>query len=199
MDRKDEIRETGNRMMKQVLWDSLQELMADYKSREEIHLREFSDILQQLFALTAQRQREGTKGRACYLGICYCLSSVFTGNYEMKLDIYDKEMYLDENECCLYWRPGFIFDYYQRDMEYFRKNIGKEVPRVRTYEIQQYGTGYLLNYMHILSEFLHQKLPEVMEKISPEELQTDGKLQFFFGKYMDRGVILYEENRDEIF
>lgn len=199
MDRRDKIRETGNRLMKQVLWDSMQELMAEYKRREDTCLQTFSGALQQLVDLTAQRQREGVKGKVCYLGICYCRSSVFTDIHEIKLDTYDAELYLDEEECSLFWEPDFVFDFYKRDMQYFRTNIRKEIPRVRTYEIQQYGTGYWLNYIHILSEFLRQKLPEAMGRVSMEGMQRDGTLQVFFGEYMGRGAVLYEEEGNEVF
>ena len=182
--------EAGNRLMKQVLWDSMQELMAGYKSREDTCLQELSGILQQLVDLTVRRQKEGTKGKVCYIGICYCRSSIFTDIHEMNLD---------GEECSMYWEPGFIFNFYQRDMQYFRTHIRKVIPRVRTWEIQQYGEGYWMNYVYILSEFLRQKLPEAMGRISMEGLLKDEKLRVFFGEYMGRGAVLYEEASDEIF
>lgn len=191
--------EAGNRLMKQVLWDSMQELMAGYKSREDTCLQELSGALQQLVDLTVRRQKEGTKGKVCYIGICYCRSSIFTNIHEMKLDAYGEEIYLDGEECSMYWEPGFIFNYYQRDMQYFRTLIRKVIPRVRTWEIQQYGEGYWMNYVYILSEFLRQKLPEAMGRISMEGLLKDEKLRVFFGEYMGRGAVLYEEASDEIF
>lgn len=199
MERADRIRDTGNHLMRTVLLNSLQDLMTQYKCGEKKYLEEFSGILQQLIDLTVKRQKEGTKGRVCCLGICYCRSSVFTDIHEMKLDTYGEEIYLDEEECSLFWKPDFIFDFYKRDMEYFRTNIRKEIPRVRTWEIQQYGTGYWINYIYILSEFLRQKLPDIMRGIFLEGLQTDGKLRIFFGEYMGRGAVLYEEEHYEVF
>lgn len=191
--------ETGNQLMKQILWDSMQELLAAYKYREDTYLHTFSGALQQLTNMAVRKQKDGAKGKICYLGICYCRSSVFTNIHEMKLDAYGEEIYLDEEECSLFWEPNFIFDFYKRDMQYFRTNIRKEIPRVRTWEIQQYGMGYWMNYIYILSEFLRQKLPEAMEQISMEGLQRDGKLKVFFGEYMGRSAVLYEEGCNEIF
>ena len=99
----------------------------------------------------------------------------------------------------MYWEPGFIFHFYHTDMQYFRTHIRKVIPRVRTWEIQQYGEGYWMNYVYILSEFLRQKLPEAMGRISMEGLLKDEKLRVFFGEYMGRGAVLYEEASDEIF
>lgn len=199
MERADKIRDIGNHLMQPVLSGSLQELMSEYKKREEALLKELSSTLQQLIDITAKQQAEGVKGRACYLGICYCRSSVFTGIHKIKLDIYDEELYLDETECSLFWKPDFIFDFYRRDMQCFCKCIRKEIPRVRTYEIQQYGMGYWRNYLYILSEFLRQKLPEVIRQISLEGIQAEEKFQVLWGEYMGRGTVLYEEKWDELF
>lgn len=186
MDREDQIRQEGDRLMEDFLKVNLPRLMFEYKQKESEHLEKFIEALRTLFDEGRRMQEAGDKNAVSYLAICYCKSSVFTGHYELKLDLYDTEFYLDEQECSVYWEPDFIFSFLEEDIKYFQKNISKRVPRIRTYEIQRYLMGYVNNYMYILSEFLRQKMPEVLEQVPVDGLETNGKLQVLFGEYMGK-------------
>ncbi len=191
MDRSDEIRQKADRLMEPVLRQSMENLMAGYKDHECTNLAGLQDALQELVRMTVRQQQDALKGQICYMGLCHCMSSIYTGNFGLKIDLYDECFYLDEAECSVSWEPDFIMSYFKRDALYFEKNIRKTVPRVQTYEIQKYLSGYMKNYTYILQEFLRQKMPEVIGKLSFEGLQTKGGIQVFFGDYMGKCRILF--------
>lgn len=190
MDRQDVIKEEGNRFMQPVLRSSMEALMKEYKENEKIVLQTFQKTLERLYRIAAEIQATGEKGTLSYLGISYCLSSAYTGNYEFRLDVYGKELYLDEKECCVYWKPDFINTYLQRDVAYFRKTIKEKIPRIREYEERQFIMGYMKNYMYIVLEFLKQKLPEVMEGIKSDNVKISEDFKVFFGEYMGKCTLV---------
>lgn len=186
MDREGQIKQEGNQLMRDFMKANLPRLMFEYKQKENEHLEKLKEALKNLFEKGRRMQEAGEKNAISYLVICYCRSSVYTGNYELKLDLYDTEFYLDEQECSAYWEPDFIFSFLREDIEYFQKNIPKRVPRIKTYEVQRYLAGYVNNYIYILSEFLRQKMHEVLEQIPMEGLEINGKMQVLFGEYMGK-------------
>lgn len=190
MDRQHLIEEEGNRLMQPVLRQSMAALMREYKKNEAIILEAFRNAMKELFLTAGEQQLSGKKGALSYMGICYCLSSAYTGNYELRLDLYDRDFYLDENECCVYWDPNFFASYLEKDIAYFRKAIRQKLPRVRTYEEQQFITGYMRNYMYIVLEFLKQKMPDVLGQIRRDGIEISEELQIFFGEYMGRCAIV---------
>ncbi len=133
------------------------------------------------------------------MGISYLQSSVLTGNYELRIDLYDKEFYLDSAECCTYWNPAFITEYIQKDIKYFKYNIHGKVPQIRTYEIQEFMDGYIINYLYLLAQFLEQIMPQILCKIRPafREVMDDG-MHVIFGEYMGKGMIIVGRQRNEV-
>lgn len=192
MDRRDLIKEEGNRFMQPVLHSSMAALMEEYKKNEKEILQGFQNTLEKLYLTAAEMQMNRGKEALSFMGICYCLSSAYTGNYEFRLDVYDKAFYLDENECCVYWKPDFINTYLERDIAFFRKTIKKKVPKVREYEEQQFVIGYMRNYMYIVLEFLRQRLPEVLGRIKREDVKISEDFKVFFGEYMGKCTIIAE-------
>lgn len=197
MNRQHLIEEEGNRFMQPVLRQSMTALMKAYKTNEAMILEAFRNAVEELFLTAVEQQLNGKKGALSYMGICYCLSSIYTGNYELRLDLYDGDFYLDEGECCVYWDPSFFAPYLENDIAYFRKTIRQKVPRIRTYEEQQFIAGYMRNYMYIVLEFLKQKMPDVLGQIKKNSVEISGELQIFFGEYMGRCAIVNFHPRKE--
>ncbi len=176
--------------MKPILYQSIEELLQAYKKDEEIILGTFQNALEELYFKAKEMQFIGKKDSLSSLGVCYCLSSVYTGNYEVRIDLYNEEFYLDESECCVYWEPDFIVSYLVKDMEYFRKTIKQKIPQIKIYEEQQFMTGYMRNYMYVLLEFLRQKMPNASEQMHKHGIRISEDFQVFFGEYMGRYVVI---------
>lgn len=131
------------------------------------------------------------------MGISYLQNSVLTGSYELRIDLYDKEFYLDSAECCTYWKPEFITRYLLKDVEHFKNVIRFKVPQIRGYEIQQFIDGYLLNYMYLLAQFFQQILPQVLDKTKTlfQEVAEEN-MSVIFGEYMGKGIVVVGEREE---
>ena len=97
--------------MEPIFMGQLPELMKNYKDEETDILAGLEERLGEVFQKAQQMQKADRKGKICTMGISYLQSSVLTGNYELRIDLYDKEFYLDSAECCTYWNPAFITEY----------------------------------------------------------------------------------------
>ena len=142
-------------------------------------------------------QKVDRKGKICTMGVSYLQSSVLTGSYDLRIDLYDKEFYLDSAECCTYWKPAFITEYIQKDIKYFKYNIHGKVPQIRTYEIQEFMDGYIINYLYLLAQFQEQIMPQILCKVRPafREVMDDG-MHVIFGEYMGKGMIIVGETEE---
>ena len=179
--------------MEPIFMGQLPELMKNYKDEETDILAGLEERLGEVFQKAQQMQKADRKGKICTMGISYLQSSVLTGNYELRIDLYDKEFYLDSAECCTYWNPAFITEYIQ----YFKYNIHGKVPQIRTYEIQEFMDGYIINYLYLLAQFLEQIMPQILCKIRPafREVMDDG-MHVIFGEYMGKGMIIVGETEE---
>ena len=175
----------------------LPELMKNYKAEETEIIAGLQEKLQEVFQKAQQMQKVDRKGKICTMGVSYLQSSVLTGSYDLRIDLYDKEFYLDSAECCTYWKPAFITEYIQKDIKYIKYNIHGKVPQIRTYEIQEFMDGYIINYLYLLAQFLEQIMPQILCKVRPafREVMDDG-MHVIFGEYMGKGMIIVGETEE---
>lgn len=180
--------------MEPIFMGQLPELMKNYKDEETDILADLEERLGEVFQKAQQMQNTDRKGKICTMGISYLQSSVLTGSYELRIDLYDKEFYLDSAECCTYWKPEFITRYLLKDVEYFNNTIRFKVPQIKTYEIQQFIDGYILNYMYLLVQFFQQIFPAILCKVKTlfEEV-ADDDMNVIFGEYMGKGIVVVGE------
>ena len=110
-ERQQQIMEIGKGMMEPRFMGQLPELMKNYKAEETEIIAGLQEKLQEVFQKAQQMQKVDRKGKICTMGVSYLQSSVLTGSYDLRIDLYDKEFYLDSAECCTYWKPAFITEY----------------------------------------------------------------------------------------
>ena len=196
-ERQQQIMEIGKGMMEPIFMGQLPELMKNYKDGETEILTGLEEKLQVVFQKAQQMQKADRKGKICTMGISYLQSSVLTENYELRIDLYDKEFYLDSAECCTYWKPEFITGYLLQDVEYFKKEIRFKIPQIKTYELQQFIDGYRLNYMYLLVQFFKQILPQVLNKTKTlfQEVAEEN-MTVIFGEYMGKGIVAVGEKEE---
>lgn len=196
MDRQELFRTESAILMEPVFQRSVAALMENYAQNEQSIKGSLQDVLANLCSQAGALQERGEKDAIAWLGICYFLSSTYTGNYEIRMDLYDSESYLDERSCYLYWNPGFITSYLLEDRAYFQKNIRQKVPRVKTWEEQQFLGEYARSYMYILGEFLRQQVPDILKEVQRNGVLTTDDFRIFFGEYMGKYIVL-DRNEDE--
>ena len=123
MDRKELFQTEFARLMEPVFQSSIAALKEHYIQNEKKIRESLKDVLEKLYIQAGEMQAMGEKNTISWLGICYFLSSTYTDNYEIRMDLYDSESYLDKKTCCVYWNPSFITSYLLEDRAYFHSKI----------------------------------------------------------------------------
>lgn len=175
--------------MEPVFMGQLPELIKNYKNDEKEILGSLEDKTQEVFQKAERMQKSGARGSICTMSISYLQCSTLTGNYELRIDLYDQDFYLDSAECCTYWKPEFITRYLLKDVEYFKNAIRFKVPQIKTYEMQQFIDGYILNYVYLLEQFFRQILPRILSKTKTLfQGVAENDMTVVFGEYMGKGI-----------
>lgn len=78
-----------------------------------------------------------------------------------------------------------------------KKEIRFKIPQIKTYELQQFIDGYLLNYMYLLAQFFQQILPQVLDKTKTlfQEVAEEN-MSVTFGEYMGKGIVVVGEREE---
>jgi len=96
-----------------------------------------------------------------------------------------------------YLQSSVLTENYELRVEYLKKEIRFKIPQIKTYELQQFIDGYLLNYMYLLAQFFQQILPQVLDKTKTlfQEVAEEN-MSVTFGEYMGKGIVVVGEREE---
>ncbi len=200
MDRTELLREESEKLIKDRCAGSIRLAIGELEDRLDEICGSLKEALEELFLKAADMQKRGSRGEISCMGISYCLSGILTGNYGLRLELYDRELYLDREECCVIWDPEFATVRLQEDIGWYSREIRRRVPRVKTYELQEYAVKCMDCYMCLLWKVLRQLLPLLSGEVSAAGcICRGGGIEAFFGEYMGRCARLCGGNGNELF
>ena len=143
------------------------------------------------FIQAADLQREEEKGAVRYMILSHLYSSICTGGYSVKLDIFDRRLYADPHEIDVYLRLDWLSGFLAEDMEYFRNELAKRVPSLKGYEMEQIRYRYVYYYHSLALELLSESLPSILQTLEFQQLKVQPDFQVMFGGYMDKAVVIW--------
>lgn len=159
------------------------------KNQSEI-LRDFQYAFNEAFQKGVEMQKAGEKGAIAYVCIAILRSSLLTKTYQMRLDLYDKNLHMDQWECASQWPVDFVFQWLDEDMTYFTRCARQKLVRIQDAEILTFMQEYQENYFDILEEFCSRHVQDVIQIASWSELNKEEQVKFTFGELLDKGVYL---------
>jgi len=189
MDKREKsIFDVGEWLLAERLSNNIAEIEQVYQESPKTCSTAFLEAIQALLEQVAIAREQTDKGPLRYICVSFLQSSLYTGNYQLRVDAYDERLFGDLSDTHVHWSPDFIFRYIHDDMAHFRKYIRGHVLRVYEVEIMTFFARYIQHYFHIAKEFI----PELMKSIVPADIFGEQKLTVTFGGYMDQIVVLYE-------
>lgn len=186
--REEQIYAAGEEILSERLTENMKKITADFKREPNLYDSHFSAKIQELM-----KKAETLQKPVRYLCFSFLQSSLYTKSYEYRIDAYDDTFYKDSEEICICWKPDFIFRYYEQDVEYFKKQIGTKVPRVKEYEIVSFCSRYAMHYHRITQQFIHDQMKGILSELSFNEAFS-GKLSVMFGGLYDKSIMLLEKD-----
>ncbi len=163
---------------------------------------EMLSAFQDTFLQTAQFQSTGEKGDVRYIVLSHLYSSIYTGGYAMKLDIFDQRFYADPHEIDACLTLNWLHDFLEKDMNWFRESLkSHNILHLREYELEQIRYRYVYYYHAAALKLISESMPALLQLSEFQSLAVAPEMEVMYGSYMDQAVVIWpkEEKENEVF
>lgn len=198
MDRLQKIQSEGSKLMEPVLHNRLKEIQTYFSDNRDMIITDFKKSVEMLYSEAHSLQQMNKKDPVQFFSISYLQRCIFTKKYEVRLDLYNKDFYLERCRTVQYWNMNFIFQFFEKDMEYFKKHIGAVIFHLKEYEEKEFALWYITHYYKIAELFFRDHITDIIHNKFSEALEKNEDFKVVFGGYMDEQVVLFEEGNDRI-
>ena len=160
-----------------VFSGSIRMLEAEYQKTDR------RDAVLQAFAELFGQWEEHTRKEAACLGVCYLHSSILMRTGGIRLALFGKEFYMDENQLEKTWQPPCFFQQYEQDISAVMDKLRKEYPRIYPYEENAVRFWYAEYYYAALETLCRDMLGEIREIREYCMLNKTEDFFIFFGRW----------------
>jgi len=176
---------------------SIKSILSEYQQRKEDIDRDFQKVFEELFLRCATIQKKKEKGKIAVISIFILKTAVLTGTYELQINLYDENFYLDRNEIYALWVPSFVVKYYEEDVSYFSKKAKQNVYQFGYTQLQDFRIKYAELYALLAEQYCIKNAEKIISLSSFGQMETQEQLILTFGGYMDKGICIYPPNYEE--
>ena len=154
---------------------------------------EIASILTELFLATVKLQLDKKKEEIEYIYIQYLHSSLNTGRWGYRIEVFDEKFYLSKEEICAYYYPEFLYPVWEKDLNMWTQKLRSMYPRIQAYEMEKIKTEYI-EYYNLICRTLFKELAILIINLSAWKQVKKGKeVTILFGGYMEKGTIIYSD------
>lgn len=178
------------KLMSEQYEKNLLEISKEYVEKKEKIDKEFISVFDALFRSGIAMQQEGRKGKIAVISIFNLKSSILTENYDIQINLYDENFYLDRKDIFAFWKPTFLMKYYKSDMEFYKEKT-KHILGIGYEKLQEFRMQYCDLYTVLISKYCMEKSGEIVKLESYKQLEKWEETIITFGSYMDKGICIY--------
>lgn len=153
--------------------------------------------MDRLFQKCIKQQMEGIKRPIRYIHFFYLNLAVLTGNYDIQINAFSEESYMDATESMEFWKPSFMMQMYKRDMEELEKEAKKQVIRFGYSQMLEVKERSYLLYLILAGQYLAGLAEAIAEIPSFYKMEKADGIQMVFGGYMDTGIQIWPKIQPE--
>lgn len=190
MDRREELWQKAQDITDSYYQSDVARIQAEYAAQQEAMQREFSQVLDGLFAVAVKAQEAKQKQAVKYLVINYLRSSFYTKTYQYHIALYDEQLYVDRHCIGLYWCPKFIFCRVDEIIQEAAPKLRKKMIRLRDHEIEEYRMMYLGNYLQAAAQFFAETVQNIEMLPQFQLLKKTESFYVLYGEYMGMSMKL---------
>ena len=144
--------------------------------------------LQKLFQNAEELQQTGQKSEIYYVYISYLRSSLITGSYEIRVDLYGEDFWLDDNPITEYITIPYLFGFYKEDISEFQRLLKKEFIRFMPEEIEPVTQAYCEYYFSLVTKVFEDFYEQIICLGVP--VCKPNETEIYVGEYMGKCVKL---------
>lgn len=173
------------------LQHSTERIAAEIEKREASIRNDYLSKFDALFQLCISQQQNGCKNKTAFVHIFYLQSALYTENFELQFQVFDKMSYLDKAECVELWRPEPFITYYLEDMKWFEHEAYQQIVGFGYPQLMDIKKKYYTVYLGMIGQFFIKEAGYIAGLSSFDEMDKEETVQIIFGGYMDRGVQIW--------
>lgn len=158
-----------------------------------------SAVISPLCRQASQQQETGSKGSAAYLCLTLLRTNILDDRWQYRLDIYDEKFYLDRTECTSSWKMDFVWDYLKARLTQLTKAVSSSsmyANKVRPQHIEQVKLDMAQQYHQIAMFCTKLIIEEAIKTTEYTSLRKVPTFKILMGEYMDKSMLLYEEQSE---
>ena len=145
--------------------------------KKEYEKAERREEVKSVFLKLFMQWGKQTEAEAASMGICYLHSDILMRTGEMRLSLYGKEFYMDDEQLELTWTLPYFFHMYEQDMVEIIGRLQKEYPRIYPYEKDALRYQYAEYYYAAIAALCRDMLGEIRNS---EAYRRKNKTDDFF-------------------
>lgn len=187
------IQSAGSKLMEPVLHNRLKEIQIYFLENRDTIIMNFKKSVEMICSEADCLQRIGKKEPIQFFSISYLQRCIFTKKYEVRLDLYNKDFYLDKCRIVQYWDMNFLFQFFEKDMIHFKKNIGAEIFQLKDYEEKEFALWYITHYYKIAELFFRVHITDIINNKFFQAIEKNENFKVVFGGYMDEQIIIHQK------
>lgn len=166
-------------------------LLKEYIKNKDIIDNEYLQVFNDLFLRCIAMQKEGKKEKIAVISIFYLRYSILTESYDIQLNLYDENFYLDNNNIYSLWKSPFFMKYYVDDIEFLKREAKHNIVGFNYEKLQDIRMEYGEVYGVLLEKYCREKVTDIITLPSYEGMDKSEHTIITFGNYMDKGICIY--------
>ncbi|MFG6337864.1 MAG: hypothetical protein K1W31_05365 [Lachnospiraceae bacterium] len=100
----------------------------------------------------------------------------------------------------MYWDAGDIYRLFERDIEAIQRGMASQIPRIRSYEVDEIRYAYAPYYHGMAKAFISEMMAEIVGSCAEETgREKQEQLMILFGEYMGEADVLYRVERKKMY
>lgn len=193
----DQLYEFYKEFMKPRIQKNIQEIRA---IQEEKGLQLKDALLSRadrLFHKCIRQQQEGKKQPIRYIYFSWLNLSLLTGCYDIQINAFNEQSYMDKTESMELWNPAFIMEVFEKEMKELESEGKKQVFRFGYPQMMELKKRTYPIYTMLAGQFILNHVEDIAGLESFMEMEKAEGLQMVFGGYMDTGMQIWPKVQPE--
>jgi len=190
-DRIDMLKENIVAIVEERFCKSIEAISNYVYDNDEAEVQYFTSVITGLYEKALDAQTRGTLGEISCIFISYLRAGVMDGKLELQLRIMDEKGYAGDECVDVIWKPTFIRDYFQKDVEFMIAGLKNRMFRLTTREESIARYMFASDYYKIVLKYLIVFIDAFQFNILLIQLQTEEEISLLFGEMCDSGTEIY--------
>lgn len=159
------------------------------------------EILQKfhmLFKKAIENKVDDKSKEVAYIGIDFLNTGILNNSIEMKIGLYNRDLYFDTKPIVAYYNCTYFDDVIKNDIERFNKYIQKKMIRVKYQEMWRYKKVCMMKYKAVMEECMLIHIEMLTQLRTFVEMNKTSDIKILYGELLCNKIILYEVNEESV-